>query len=77
VTDYLHNINVTSLTRLQFRLFAMLRHNHDISARELASRLSSANKSVINAVGAIRRKLGAHIIITTPDGYRLGTTKGN
>lgn len=77
MTDVLYGVDVSSLTRLQFRLFSMLRREHDTSAHELARRLSSANKSVINAVGAIRKKLGASIIITTSDGYRLGTTKGN
>ncbi len=75
MTDILHGVDVSSLTRMQFRLFAMLRTTNEISAYELANRLRSTNKTVINQVRAIRQKLGAHVIITTTDGYRLGNTK--
>lgn len=69
--DTIRGVDVSSLTLMQRRLFERLNYSTAISADDLASRLRSTNKSVINQVRAIRQKLGANIIITTADGYRL------
>lgn len=69
--DTIRGVDVSSLTLMQRRLFERLNYSTSISADDLASRLRSTNKSVINQVRAIRQKLGANIITTTADGYRL------
>lgn len=69
--DTIRGVDVSSLTLMQRRLFERLNYSTAISADDLASRLRSTNKSVINQVRAIRQKLGVNIIITTADGYRL------